>query len=239
MRREGEGPSTLGKGELSKIDQKREIDFKRRVERARPRYRMLALSMRRDIEAGRWDSVLVDDISGRLVAPFLRQLMRRTYEERGKGEMPAFGFYAGGHGVDKRLDNLSEHFKEHSDDIGKRTLLLTEHIASGESLESVAKLLTDMGKRADIATLNGIEEDAKILLKRLGRRFYQGGRGEESVDMYAVAGSGVEKRGHREEAMAHKDKLESSAYVAKTRETLHALADDIFDELSDPVRGRP
>jgi hypothetical protein len=222
-----------GTPELTDLERERIERFRQAVKKARKNYHGLAEVMHDDIAAHRWDSVLVDDVSGRYIAPFMRQLMHRIGEAQGEDKLPPFRFFAGGHGVERRMKNIEEYFWKHSSEIGSRTLLLTEHVSSGTSLAQVEQLLRGMGKEADIATLNRVQGKARTKLGNV--RLYEGSVESNPPKMYAVTGAGVEKNFFDPEAATtQKDVLESQAMINATREILHDLADEVYDEISAP-----
>src|SRR3989344_4807506 len=131
---------------IDKLFENDEEAFERVLERMKP-----------DILAGRWSSVIGDDISGRIPALVVRNLLERVSNEQESAMPPGF-FYAGGEGVGKRRESLREYIGRIKPSLGQRTLIVTEYVLKGESIKTLAEILKENGIAFDVVTLYGYSD---------------------------------------------------------------------------------
>lgn len=114
---------------------------------------LINLVLKLESKLSQYDTIIGDDASGRLIALFLRQIIKAKRREDGL-EPPETLFVAGGRGNNcLRSEKIKELLEKKKDSMGK-TLLVTEYISSGDGLQWLAKMMADLGIDFDIATLS-------------------------------------------------------------------------------------
>lgn len=139
------------------ISEEKRILIEKLLENQRDACERVLIRMKSDIDSRRWDSVLGDDVSGRIPALILWNVLRNAYAEQESAAPQAF-FYAGGENIEQRRENLKEYVKRIKSKLGKRTLIVTEFVISGKSIKTLAEILREEGVDFDVATLYGYSD---------------------------------------------------------------------------------
>jgi len=120
-----------------------------------------------------YDTILSDDTSGRLIALFFRDLINKQKKKADKEPVQTY-FVAGGRLRGETIWRAIENFIEEKKNSLGKVLVVTEYIATGESLMPLVKILKNQGIDFDIASLsidlppNAIRyQDKKDLIDRL------------------------------------------------------------------------
>jgi hypothetical protein len=100
-----------------------------------------------------YDTILSDDASGRLVSLLLKKIIDRKKEERGGEKTEMFFLASGRHGSAAIDRSIRKFIGKKKKELGK-TLLVTEYIESGKSIEKLTKALEDKHIDFDIGTLS-------------------------------------------------------------------------------------
>ncbi|QQS26986.1 hypothetical protein IPM44_00165 [bacterium] len=222
------------------------------IEELRPELQSLAYQMKQGIVEGRWDSIVGDEVSARLPTLFMHRLLQRYAQEHGTRD-PRVVFMAGDRdrfGSSKTA--MEEYIASRREDIGQRTLLVTEYVTSGDVLyDELSMLPTDTVK--DVAILrvdsNGMYDEQSSVAQR-GGLVMVGGRMASQAQMLhnealGKAMSGVQKRHiqHTDEVLIESEGISYQAAttqrrrdfkpeaVARARELIYAMADEIYEEL--------
>src|SRR3989338_2608702 len=118
------------------------------------------------IERGEYGLIIGDDASGRIPTLILGNFIKKVSEQKGQ-ERPNIIFIPGKLS-DFAYDSMGE-FKIHLEKWGfregKRILIVTDTILSGESLEILVKLIKRLGHDCDIATI-GLERPISGMVER-------------------------------------------------------------------------
>lgn len=179
-----------------------------------------------------YDTIISDDASGRLVSLILHRIINKKKEELGRDRIPTY-FIAGGQYYSKSVDSaigkvIDEEIKKRKS-LGK-TLLVTEYIESGDSIEKLIKILESKGIDFDVAAVSIIEKPESYKTN-LTKRLYYGEIGGSGLELYNMYGfSGVIKDDSGETAFPVKYKNSSPEIVRKTRTGgVNVLADRLSD----------
>lgn len=177
-----------------------------------------------------YDTVLSDDASGRLVAIFLSQVINKKKLELNEQSVQTYFLQGGGHQKEGIYEAVDDFISQKKSSIGK-ALLVTEHIASGNSINSMVKKLEGQDIDFDVASLSVSEEflseKDKEKFKKLTKRVRYGGENAEGLDLYNQPFTGVRKN-HKSGAhpMRIKDpSLQKS--VGEARKDIRLMAKEI------------
>jgi len=201
-----------------------------------PARKLLGL-LKKKIDRKEYDSVLGDDADARIHTLVLGNAIKEIYGGSKKLEIV---FVQGG----DLLFNLSEHADEVKsylhrikDKIGKHTLIVTEEIFSGKSVEKLALILRSLYIKADVATFN-VEEPEEFenynnpIITPEDVNIYNG----EGMSYMLGKHLGVLNRARSGKgyAVARRpvDKLEQQQIIA-AREAAKSLAHKLADEYSN------
>ena len=125
-----------------------------KLEIARPRFAELIRNMAPDIEAGRWDVIVGDDVSGRTGTLLVQRVIDRVYRDRGYPTPPTF-FLALGRdlqGSSKLRQQLAEYVSQ-ADHQFNRALFVTDNIGEGNTIHFACGLLHNAAHLpADVAS---------------------------------------------------------------------------------------
>lgn len=118
------------------------------------------------IESGEYGLIIGDDASGRVPALILGNFIKKISEIRGAtkpnvifipGKLSDFSYDS--------VDELKAHLEKWGLREGKRVLIATDTVKSGESLEVLVKLIKISGYECDIATI-GLEDPIVKMIER-------------------------------------------------------------------------
>ncbi len=196
------------------------------------------------IKEGRWDSLLIDDRSGRLPGLIVGGVMRRYAKEHDQPVPPELFLAAGqvyGFGQDDqdlKIQAIQSRLEQIKSTLGDRTLIVTEYIQTGESVGRMAKALQAEGIKFDIASVEA-DYSAEHQLRKLERRFpgafdgaqlYVGSsrNGITFYDYTLQAATGVEKV-HAEPVVQLIPGQDRSMVVA-AREEVAVLQDKLYNK---------
>ena len=118
------------------------------LERSREDFLNLATEIKDPIEERRWDSVIGDDISGRLPSIFIHRLMKNYAQEHGlrsptllfvapSNEEMSSGSYVDRFKGYRNQQVIGKYLKDRQRRLGKRTLLVTEFIAQRRHISRI------------------------------------------------------------------------------------------------------
>lgn len=214
------------------------------------------------IKESRWTAILGDDVSGRLVADVIGKLASQYAHENGK-EPPERIFFAGGSvafnedetdasdyrdETTKQRENLQKYIRLQSSKLGKRVLVVTEHIMGGRTIRRLGEVLNKIGVGFDVASLwfDGTVSSTKSKIAHYdptafsgvewyGGRENAGASGPFGSEMSNVLynlgaplkeAAGVKKKGA--EAITKRDKATDRALVEVAREETQKMADELY-----------
>ncbi len=204
------------------------------------------------IERGEYSLIVGDDASGRIPTNTLWYFLKDVYAAHG-APSPDARFFAGakklsGEKLREKTRAIREHLERYRDqkkeagaDI-RRALVVTDTIASGESLKPIAKALEKMKIPFDIATVGLLverESERQDLENYLGARIFAGSSGGTPgiYDKQSLAGvtknrQDVFARPARELWEDAEDEGEAARevqrYINEAREDSHTLAADLY-----------
>jgi len=163
----------------------------RNFEDNRPLESLARLLIRTKENLAGYDSIVSDDTSGRLVSLIFRNIINR---KRGEVEKePVKIFFVGSLGDRKEL--FRDFLKKNKDNLGK-TLLVTEFIKTGESINPLTEALEEEKIDFDIGAVSvaGILGDTKLYPPAVRNHLYFGEMSDSGSDFHGLqALSGVEK----------------------------------------------
>lgn len=185
-----------------------------------------------------YDTLLSDDASGRLITLFLRNIINKQREVLGKERAKTFFIMGGRHKGEEVEANIGDFLEKNKEKIGK-TLLVTEYIETGLSIERISHLLDEQAIKYDIASLSIDKHFLKNyppswVAKRKGMgNFYYGSVGEvgarsfHGMDLF----SGIEK-GKSTGPFPSKIKYEPyQKSIAAARIVIRRMSDEIYKKV--------
>ena len=210
----------------------------------------LAEKLKDKIEKGEYDTLISDDVGGRIPTLILREIMLGKGRYDNENKLNTF-FVAGGRNPD--LEALDEYFKSKASVAGK-VLLITECMFSGWSIERLRKLLEKNHiKDFDVASVYSKGEAMQRFPKQFGlfgkrRGLFYGKKSNSVPSLYGVDKviGGVKKRSGaqhpfslRKGFLESKDVLdnslgratESQEHVKKAREDVHTMAERVLEKV--------
>ncbi|MGC9048982.1 MAG: hypothetical protein ACP5IX_02080 [Patescibacteria group bacterium] len=228
-------------GDLDKIAEKIEFPFKPNLSNRKPSevieaLACLVIKLERDLST--YDTILSDDVSGRLPSLFLRELINRIRSKAGKEPVKTYFLAAGRYWwlieKDKAIRNFLVGKKK---EIGK-ALVVTEYIESGHGITRLMELLKELGINFDVAAVSADSNSADYIQK-FGNIFKKVRYGKEcsriglSFHSARERYSGVRK--HPESISAHPEavSLEDRSSLVRAREDANFLAEEFFNKLLD------
>lgn len=157
---------TLGKPpkKLSETQEKEpRYHFKEIAELEKP-IENLVRQLKERINAGEYDVLISDDVSGRLVTLALRKVIKERLKKlqpdltaEQKRESLRTHFIGGGQ-IHSDCEALLEFFKKIKPKVRKRALLITEFIGTGGSLARIGKIFEEQDIPFDIAAVVSLEK---------------------------------------------------------------------------------
>lgn len=187
---------------------------------------------------GRYDTVLSDDSSARIVTRVLDDLINQKRREEKEKFAPTY-FLAGG----RETSNTEEikKFLQEKGDLGK-TLLVTEYISTGVSLVRLTDILKDLGIDFDVAALSvrpGTENDLPGSLQEIREngQLYVGEVGKSGLsgfyDEEKMAGV-IKDRGQTSpHPRAVRPDMRDQEAVKRVRQDAAILADRLYSLLNE------
>lgn len=146
-----------------------------------------------------YDSIIGDDISGRLPTLIIGKLVNRKRRELGKNPVPVL-FIAGGKSKniwgEKQREGVTGFLKDRKSDIGHKTLISTEYISSGKGVSWVLEALKDLGIDYDVSAVSintEVERESSVEGELAGKVFYGGNSHEGAFFHASYSGVGVMK----------------------------------------------
>ncbi len=144
----------------------------------------------------RYDTILSDDASGRLVSLLLKRIIDHKKEEAG-GKKTATFFLASGRHSSTAIDkSIRKFISKKKNELGK-TLLVTEYIETGKSIEKLAKALEDKHIDFDIAALSIDRLPQHYGNSEFPRHLYYGSLGKQGLSFYDQESFGGVTKGEK------------------------------------------
>lgn len=188
-----------------------------------------------------YETLLSDDASGRLITLFLRRIINKMRKEENE-KNAKISFLASGRYYDDAVDREVKKFVAKNKKNFGKTLLVTELIDSGNSIDKLVKILEEEGVDFDIAALSVILPQTSYK-ERIKKRLFVGewgGSSAGSIIYYTPEATGVIKNKSRDgDVTAHPIKYESKNLdadvpksVRRAREDVKKIADRVYDLIS-------
>ena len=222
-------------------DENKEIEVPKyyEIEQLKLPIQEIILQLRDKIEKGEYGYVVGDDASGRIPTLIFSNFLKSVYREKGFSDPETF-FFAGGKSTEKEINKLKRKAMEKAiknyqesglkNNVGKRALLLTEYIVTGESLVVICDALENSGISFDIATVS-----SSAVAPSLSAKFHTDVFEGEMKYAPSIYGknkiSGVTKNFNDKRiysqptAMFDKDQIE----INSVRKEVNLVASQIFD----------
>lgn len=186
-------------------------------------------------ELAQYDMIISDDASGRLPSMFFRRIINKKRQEAGLPEVDTFFVAGGRHGWDEIKAEMVDFFKSKGKSHG-RTLLVTEYIESGRSINEIVKLLEAAGIDFDLASVSVASQDSISKSKKEEKKFIDhlryGGINDGGLYFYGHAGVGVVKdqRKNYNSKQIHpvKKTTVSQEEINVSRKNMNFLADSLY-----------
>lgn len=229
------------------------------LERTKPAFESLVAQLRTQILDGIYSDIVVDDTSARLLGRMLRRVMKDVHDAKiGATPGPAkIHFVAGGRGLKDRAEAMEAYLEEiRTEKIGNmRTLLLTEHVASGSSLNRLLAAMKSAGfKHYDVAALTtydtSLTERKEYDYGLYGIRLPEGvsmiegsvlriadqNDGDIFWDQYTgnLPGVGVEKGEGEMDVVVRKKQNADQRTISEIRAMADEVADEVFKKVFAP-----
>ncbi len=103
-------------------------------------------------DPGRYDTIISDDASGRLVSLLVKSVLDRTRERKGLKPLN-LRFVAGGINRSDQKIAIREYLAKHHSEFG-RILLVTEIVDTGDSMRNLLRLFADFKLSPDVASVS-------------------------------------------------------------------------------------
>lgn len=181
-----------------------------------------------------YDTILSDDASGRLISRLLREITNKKKEEVGRPNIPIFFLAAGRHRKFSDDSPVGRFLDKKKGALGK-TLLVTDYIETGHSMDALAQLLERKNIDFDIATASVTKNPDEYTIGLSKRLYYGeiGGTGKLLHGKYRHAGvirgsetSAFPRRYTRPGSYGYSEVQET---INQTRKDIGVLANRLFD----------
>jgi hypothetical protein len=198
----------------------------------------------------KYDLILSDDASGRLVSLFLKSVLDEVQQKRG-GSKPDLKFVAAGRHMNQEVFNgIKEFLRKISPE---RMLLVTEYIETGRGMEKLIDIIQELNIKFDIASVSvsevdgGLRRVSEMIKDDPDQELYFGEIGKGAIALYGQAQmSGVVKLTNISDSphpLRYRDFLkdnknmreDAQAQINKTRKDLHVLADQTIEDFEDKI----
>ena len=187
-----------------------------------------------------YDTVLIDDASGRLVGLYLLEQIKIKKTEEGKSrKVMAYGVASGNNVFSGQEDAVRKFIRDKKDSFG-RVLVVTEHIRHGNGIMPLAESLAREGVDFGIATVSA--EDTFIdsnnsrysdeRWKWLKDKVVYGNKGKGGLFFYHALESGMMKiQPSKNKFLAHaqKNPATDKSVINETRRDMGYLARNILE----------
>lgn len=199
----------------------------------------LVLELHKNIESDKYDVLLGDDASGRILTLILREIINEVRKRKGENEKIVTKFIAGGKGFSwnmKKIENAQKLLDKMKLE-GKNVLVVTEYMFDGIGLLRIAKLLSQSGINFDCAVL-ATRYKKKYYLKKFSSVFNRKNLfiGNEQKRMPILYGdyelAGVRK-GYYDDILTQKNSSIPQEYINVTRSQVKELSKEIVKEIWD------
>lgn len=190
-----------------------------------------------------YQTILSDDASGRLASLFLARVINKRRKEVGERKSIPVHFIASGrHENPNQNASIAKFLNENKSQFG-RSLVVTDYIEKGESIQTLIKILKDCGVEFDIAAVSIVEDpqSSQLYGPEIKEKVkFSGAIGYEGKTLYNASNvqglSGVAKmRGHYHGQ--NPPYYPSKAYgynaqkVRQAREDIQMLADELYKQV--------
>jgi hypothetical protein len=138
------------------------------------------------LEAGEYDTLLVDDGSARMPAWIMKKVSDELRKGDNHGQIKAQYIAMGQDNTENKGEIVKESLIERAMDKGGKVLIVTEYIETGNSLTILCSALNDLGIAYDIATC-GIDPEYDGRLEALGGHLYIGESSGKLPSVYGDA----------------------------------------------------
>lgn len=210
----------------------------------------ILLTLKADLQAGRYNLILGDDAAGRIPAIIAAHVVKKLCE---KAEIapPIVRFVAGSRRITNERETiakrealetyLSSVRNKLAFDEGKKVLIVTDVLQTGSGLLPLSDALRKIGWDADIAavavtgiTNSGDPVDVADIEQRLGRRIVYGSRGVPKIFMPAEYGGGKDAGGVQKNS---KDLFATRTNVPQQRVNVgRVIAEQVAEEILASIK---
>ncbi|MFA6391282.1 MAG: hypothetical protein WCW66_00830 [Patescibacteria group bacterium] len=174
-----------------------------------------------------YDTIISDDASGRIISLFLREVINRKKAELEEEPVQTF-FIAGGQHHNAQINEAIQQFIAEKKLSIDKALLVTEHIQTGYSIGSLARILEKQDVDFDIASLSVDDpQDLGNLETLKNKKIIYGSTDFAGLSFYKRMFTGVEKTN---QISAHPTKNSSPSTmeeVKKARQEMKFIAAEI------------
>ena len=184
-------------------------------------------------ELPNYDTILSDEVSGRIPSLLLGNILEKVREREGKKEPNTYFISAGRH-ADPRIESYVDKFiKKKKNKFGK-TLLVTEFIDTGNSIEKITNILTEQDVDFNIASVSISEKlreaTKKTNLSKESIKKLRVGKEESYIglEFYAKEFIGVEKTASSNNAYPVANIFRNQEKVNKVRKDMETVADELY-----------
>jgi len=223
-------------GDIMKLAEKVEPPFNHLSIEALAR---LVIKLERDLPT--YDTILSDDVSGRLPSLLLRKIIDKVRSKNNLGPVKTYFLAAGRYAKSEKRESIKKFLTDKRNAIGK-ALLVTEYIQSGEGIAWVMNSLQEAEINFDVASVSSSLEN-EFYIKEFGdifKKLRYGQRGDAGLSFYGMTArrvGGVAKDpsnpSPHPEALGGTMGEASRAYQKRAREDANFLAAEFIDKLLD------
>ena len=194
---------------------------------------LLKLIIKLKENIGKYESIVSDDASGRLVSLILQKIANKIRKDNDKDQIRVL-FIAGGSGIQNRKIAINKLIENNKNKLG-RTLLVTDYIQTGESIEKFMEILNDNNINFDVAAVS-VSDDPKsshhLYSKNLLKRLYYGEFGNAGLQFYSrISFAGVYKNSTSREPFPELQYNKTTDEMKNIREDINLLADKAIEAI--------
>lgn len=181
-----------------------------------------------------YDTIISDDVSGRLASLFLRQVINNKKTQLGRKAVKTY-FISGGHHYNKEVYKNIEDFIVGKKASVNKALLVTEYIETGNSINSIVEILQRQNISFDVASVSVsnfiFQPGNQAKLKNLLQRLKYGTVSEAGLVFHYHKHSFAGVAKDKEKGSVHPVRTFSPYFsqetLAKTREIMSLMAEEI------------